>query len=870
MLAMSSPSNTTTVSVQKAENAVDLFFTPDNPEFPFALVYKSLSSSKKEIRLVEILPAKPHETLSLKLVHGCFLAEDDHQSYEALSYCAGDVNDNKSVLLDGFDFRVFKTLFQAQLHLRPSQGSPSRIVWLDQICINQHNVQVKNGQVMMMKSIYESASCVLSWLGPTSTDPDSSLAFDLIQEFWLLFGENIHRSLQMCFPGTSSYKELMSRLLISFTVDEEIAPYSENLLGVTTKRDDIVQIISLCDNFNALKQIHNLNMKIAALHYILRQPYWTRKWILQEVSAAKDAKVLCGDRSLQILDLFVAHQFLNLRLDIEVQNGKTFENDVDEYLEETLWAVKSGKLWDFLRFWTHAQISENTDLLQALYLTSDINATDPRDKLYSLLSMAGSQAMWELKIKPDYSPETSISRLITKLSERYVNSGLDSFGYPLVMADGILSKYDIPSWCFDFTMSSSERPGTGATGSPTILKAGFCNVFLISNNDMLLLNIRVIPLGVIEETSSLKYPAMTHNVEGWSHFAQQQQLEDLLPQLVDWAMALIDGSMLEDISLLAVALYQLVSHLSNARGSLASIESELESPFEASDSEDSLLQVIHFLGLTLLIFTQFRGAYSHWQLAYLRRSEDIALSGIEERRSRCFSDMFGTIKQMDETRNPKMITQCVRAVNLDAEKNLHRSEEEKGQYESEEDLSLRPGLGSDTEAKDHVDQPHTIAGRSLSSNRYAIERIKSTYLSQGEEYRQSKECWQGTSDLGDGKLGRDNSGSVSGGVKGHEFGGDVSPATSFLHGQAYGEPSQDRKFSTYILGAVHTSTQAGDEVFLEASDLGTYVLRPLSIMIDGVNVYKLVGKCEFLDHLNNGDYKQFLRSTREIIDVRLA
>ncbi|KAJ9606468.1 hypothetical protein H2200_009429 [Cladophialophora chaetospira] len=558
---MSSPSNWSTSPLQKAVEAVNPFPTPENSSFPFSTVYKDLSTDKEEIRLVEIQSGKPHEPVSLNLVHRCYLTEDNHIPYEALSYCAGDVYDNQRVRLDGHDFNVFKSLFQALLQLRSTQGT-SRFIWLDQICINQHDSHEKSEQVAMMKGIYEKASCVLSWLGPASTNPDSDLAFDFIQDFWNLFGDEIERFARAHSPTTTSYKRLMSQLLFSFNFGKGRNYDSENLFGTTFDKESIVDILSLCDNFNALKHISQLKEKIKALHELLRRPYWTRKWILQEVSVAEDGMVSCGHRSSQILKLFVVHDFLDFRLNVEIERGKTFEDDVDEHLEMIKDAIKPGKLYEFLNFWKYGQNPQRFHLIHALFLTRNMEATEPRDKLYSLLNVAGPHVMRNLSIKPDYERNSSISKVIKTLSAGYITSGPESLGYTLELANGILSRHDIPSWCFDFTLGSSELAGTGANESATILKTGFSNVSLITIGEMLLLHLRAIPLGIIEETSSLKYPDCPSKAEDWGHHAQQQLLEENLEPLLDWLIASIIGSIANDISLLVPLIQQLIQHLS--------------------------------------------------------------------------------------------------------------------------------------------------------------------------------------------------------------------------------------------------------------------------------------------------------------------
>lgn len=104
--------------LQPVDESPGIFATPENGSFPFKEVYKPLSSSQKEIRLVEILPGSQHDPLSLNLLHGCFLAEISHNFYEALSYCVGDVTRFEKIMFHGHEFDVFESLYEALSQIR--------------------------------------------------------------------------------------------------------------------------------------------------------------------------------------------------------------------------------------------------------------------------------------------------------------------------------------------------------------------------------------------------------------------------------------------------------------------------------------------------------------------------------------------------------------------------------------------------------------------------------------------------------------------------------------------------------------------------------------------------------------------------------
>jgi hypothetical protein len=60
-----------------------------------------------------------------------------------------------------------------------------RVLWIDAICINQHNIQERNKQVAQMRSIYQSARRVCIW--PGEDDTLESRGMDFIDQIYDYF-----------------------------------------------------------------------------------------------------------------------------------------------------------------------------------------------------------------------------------------------------------------------------------------------------------------------------------------------------------------------------------------------------------------------------------------------------------------------------------------------------------------------------------------------------------------------------------------------------------------------------------------------------------------------------------------------------------
>jgi hypothetical protein len=137
---------------------------PDLPEFK----YDALPDKRKSMRLLNLFsssPDNPQIECELEVV-GMEPAEidkhTDGEGYEALSWCWGTAPPDSSINIRKGRFKFCKKvqpdLFAALKALRSPRQD--RYLWIDAICIDQHNVGEKNHQVEMMSAIYGRAKSV--------------------------------------------------------------------------------------------------------------------------------------------------------------------------------------------------------------------------------------------------------------------------------------------------------------------------------------------------------------------------------------------------------------------------------------------------------------------------------------------------------------------------------------------------------------------------------------------------------------------------------------------------------------------------------------------------------------------------------------
>ncbi|KAK4185856.1 heterokaryon incompatibility protein-domain-containing protein [Podospora australis] len=116
----------------------------------------------------------------------------DWDSYQALSYAWGSEQDPQPIFVKHAPTKnnkimVTRDLLVALLHLRHS--SDTLVLWIDAICIDQHNLKERSEQVALMGDIYRLSSHTIIWLGPGEND--SALGFELMNHISEMISVNL-------------------------------------------------------------------------------------------------------------------------------------------------------------------------------------------------------------------------------------------------------------------------------------------------------------------------------------------------------------------------------------------------------------------------------------------------------------------------------------------------------------------------------------------------------------------------------------------------------------------------------------------------------------------------------------------------------
>jgi hypothetical protein len=242
--------------------------------------------------------------------------------------------------------------------LRFRHPTNQRNLWMDSVCINQNAIDERNQQVKLMGNIYQKASRVLVWLG--EEDSNTELAYSCLRAFVAL-----KRS----------------------TILEQ----SKNQRGRGAERTEPRWTENeIC---KSLKLPLPNSAGFQALQALLERQWFSRAWVYQESSLARECWIVTG-----------SHEIQGSSLALLFEKMSTIQRHFGLLVYESLsWSVLTGysmfgpwekltKLNDFSNFWA--------TLHSLLVFRKGTQAHDPRDIVYSLIGVASRNSTLELD--PDY------------------------------------------------------------------------------------------------------------------------------------------------------------------------------------------------------------------------------------------------------------------------------------------------------------------------------------------------------------------------------------------------------------------------------------------------------------------------------------
>lgn len=348
-------------------------------------------TANESIRLLRLLPsALKSSPLRCELQHASLQAEPP-PVYDALSYVWGSSNFTETILVDGHECSITKSLDGALRRLR--QRWQSRVMWVDQICVNQDDMDERSSQVLLFGKLYRTAKRVVAWLG-ASPAREYEEGMGWLRHWLVGLKENV--------PFTELYLSAPSWSLgaikrkITFGVGRSV-PMEKLRLHMTARE------------LRVLERVHGY---IAAFDEI---PYWSRMWILQEFILARQAPTLLLGEGLVFDDDFLQAALwarrrggvLRLMADARQRAYEGLERYDAEAAQETqdivdrLEELGAPEVGFVKHLKAREQIKDDQwKLSMFLKDTYELQSGDPRDKVYALYAMVPDH--YDLP-KPDYT-----------------------------------------------------------------------------------------------------------------------------------------------------------------------------------------------------------------------------------------------------------------------------------------------------------------------------------------------------------------------------------------------------------------------------------------------------------------------------------
>jgi Heterokaryon incompatibility protein (HET) len=307
---------------------------------------------EEQIRIVVLDPSPDQNSpLTCSIQH--LTLDDNVKDYECISYAWGEPNFSKRLLCGDGSFEITPNLHAALTRFRSTRRK--RALWADAVCINQKpDSDEKSRQIPLMDRIFHAASRVLVWLGSGGNEEDVA---------WL------------------------SRLT--------------RLSSIVHAPDSDPRFLEV-----RLKGVFDANR--ARIPRLLALPWFSRRWIIQEVALNTDVDLYYGPAKISwprfILALEIWARWLN-------------SFPITEPPLKAL--LKLGGLW---RAWCLLEDDpKDCGLLDLLDAFSDFKCAEPNDKVYALLGLAtdvrshlGQFGAPKISVTIDYSiPVEEVFRTIT-------------------------------------------------------------------------------------------------------------------------------------------------------------------------------------------------------------------------------------------------------------------------------------------------------------------------------------------------------------------------------------------------------------------------------------------------------------------------
>jgi len=421
------------------------------------LSYHPLDETINEIRLLELspTPSTPDGTNTpahCRIIH---TSQQDAPPYSALSYVWGSPTDTVPIAvrqshvtfaedlsvdalkIDASDTVetafVTRSLGLALAHLRAGLAAPMYL-WVDALAIDQANNAEKTRQVERMTDIFRCATEVLVWLGEAADGSDELV--DVLAEI----------GREAAALGTEPgfvYQLVRKSREGGSDAGEQDSDGDERAVALTKF------LYRLDGNVSGKRPFPP-----TATNAFINRPWWTRIWVVQEASVARNLVFVCGTKRLEGGLCFLALEALAgywQKLEKSMLGGS---KNATPYQRELMKLYTTQlAIWRMISKANFLDKGFRPSLFELLHWSTSqpglarMHATDPRDRIFSLLGIARDS----LGVRPDY--DMSCEEVYTHTSKALLDSGSFEIWYHCQPHKNTV---ELPSWAVDWSAEFSR------------------------------------------------------------------------------------------------------------------------------------------------------------------------------------------------------------------------------------------------------------------------------------------------------------------------------------------------------------------------------------------------------------------------------
>lgn len=440
-------------------------------------VYNDRPVEGRRTRILELAPGEPTDELvgDLKAV-----PLDEDADYEAISYVWGSNIFSETIGLPSEQLQITASLDGALRRFRDREQT--RRLWTDSICINQQDLQERSQQVALMGDIYRQARQVLIWVGKADDVGEMSglgfWAMQFLSDFAVAERlpcthaegseetidlrriEGLNRAfleaLRQCQnPRYAAAKERKGGrstcmgLLTRLGLRSPASPAASVESGDGTSRRWKLNCPCRCNSMLLTADERTcFVLAMESFAMVMARPWFGRMWVMQEAALAQKAVFHCGSHELPLRKVFYATSTIKQLIEWRCLPSWPHTSIVGR--ASSFFTVVNG----------FARPGAGGGLGTMLEKTRGLDCSEPRDRVYGVLSMVDENTMGRIPITPDYA--IPMAKLWANVAACWLTSKPVAFGakpYEVLCLAGLLDRHTPearPSWAPDFNRLAKE------------------------------------------------------------------------------------------------------------------------------------------------------------------------------------------------------------------------------------------------------------------------------------------------------------------------------------------------------------------------------------------------------------------------------